>query len=127
MGKRLIIPPYKSAVNLSKIFLEKLIISLKIYLAGNTSICPVTVTLHQLCYLKQLSAQKLLTLDQKRFKDFPDFNNAYGYDDISFRIIKMSEALILKFLQLLFNNCLKQRVFPNIWKMANVLPMHKKQ
>ena len=39
MGKRLIIPPYKSAVNLSKIFLEKLIISLKIYLAGNTSIC----------------------------------------------------------------------------------------
>ena len=30
-------------------------------------------------------------------------------------------------LQLLFNNCVKQEVSPNIWKMANVLPVHNKR
>ena len=26
---------------------------------------------------------------------------------------------------MLFNNCLKQGVFPNIWKTANVIPVNK--
>ena len=41
-------------------------------------------------------------------------------------MIKICGSSIFKPLQLLFNNCVKQGVFPNIWKMANVLPVHKR-
>ena len=53
-----------------------------------------------------------------------DQNN--GYDDISVKMIKMCGLSIIKPLQFLFNNCLKQGVFPNALKMANILPVHKK-
>ena len=49
---------------------------------------------------------------------------AHGNDDIPVRMIKICGSSIMKPLQLLFNNCVKQWVFPNGWKMANVLPMH---
>ena len=55
-----------------------------------------------------------------------DQNKAHGHDDISARMIKMCGSSIIKSLQLLFDNYVRQIVFPNIWKMANVLPVHKK-
>ena len=41
-------------------------------------------------------------------------------------MIKICQLPILKPLQLLFNNYVKQGVFPNIWKTVNILPVHKK-
>ena len=40
---------------------------------------------------------------------------------------EMCGSSIIKPLQLLFNNCVKQGVYPNIWKLDNVLPVHKKK
>ena len=40
---------------------------------------------------------------------------------------EMCGSSIIKPLQLLFNNCVKQGVYPNIWKLANVLPVQKKK
>ena len=42
-------------------------------------------------------------------------------------MIEICESSITKPLQLLFNNSVKQGVFPDIWKMPNVLPMHTKE
>ncbi len=41
-------------------------------------------------------------------------------------MIKLSDASLLTPLKIIFTNCLRQGVFPEIWKCANVLPIHKK-
>ena len=55
-----------------------------------------------------------------------DANKAHGRDDISIRMLKLSQKSILKPLKLIFENCLRTRLFPDQWKKANVVPIHKK-
>ena len=55
-----------------------------------------------------------------------DQNKADGHDHIPASMVKMCGSSIIQPLQMLFNNSVKQGVFHNIWKMANVLPVHKK-
>ena len=55
-----------------------------------------------------------------------DANKAHGHDDISIRMLKLSQKSILKPLKLILENCLKTRLFPDQWKKANVVPIHKK-
>ena len=50
-----------------------------------------------------------------------DQNKDHEHDGIFVRMTKICESSIIKPLQLLFNNCVKQGVFPNIWKMATNL------
>ena len=53
-------------------------------------------------------------------------NKAHGHDGISIRMLKIYGPSVLKPLPL-FNNCLRDGVFPNDWgKKANVIPVHKK-
>ena len=53
-------------------------------------------------------------------------NKAHGHDGISIRMLKICGPSVIKPLSLLFNNCLRDGVFPNDWKKANVIPVHKK-
>ena len=53
-------------------------------------------------------------------------NKAHGWDEISIRMIKLSDASLVTPLKIIFTNCLTQGVFPEIWKCANVVPVHKK-
>ena len=53
-------------------------------------------------------------------------NKAHGWDEISIRMIKLSDASLVTPLKIIFTNCLRQGVFPEIWKCANVVPVHKK-
>ena len=53
-------------------------------------------------------------------------NKAHGWDEISIRMIKISDASLLTPLRIIFTNCLRQGVFPEMWKCANVVPVHKK-
>ena len=53
----------------------------------------------------------------------PDANDA---NDISIRMLKLSQKSILKPLKLFFENCLRTTLFPDQWKKANVVPIHKK-
>ena len=39
-------------------------------------------------------------------------NKAHGHDDISIRMLKLSQKSILKLLKLIFENCLRTRLFP---------------
>ena len=55
-----------------------------------------------------------------------DANKAHGHDDISIRMLKLSHKSILKPLKLLFENCLRTGIFPDQWKKANIVPIHKK-
>ena len=53
-------------------------------------------------------------------------NKAHGWNEISIRMIKLSDASQVIPLKSIFTNCLRQGVFPEIWKCANVVPVHKK-
>ena len=41
-------------------------------------------------------------------------------------MIKLSDAALVPLLKIIFTNCLKRGIFPQIWKHANVVPVHKK-
>ena len=53
-------------------------------------------------------------------------NKAHGWDGISTRMIKLSDSSLVTPLKIIFTNCLRSGVFPEIWKRANVVPIHKK-
>ena len=55
-----------------------------------------------------------------------DPNKAHGYDMTSICMSKICDKSICKSLELIFQTCIKRRKFPNEWKMANVVPVHKK-
>ena len=55
-----------------------------------------------------------------------DPNKAHGCDEISVRMIKLSDYALVYPLKLIFSNSIRTGVFPNIWKLANVVPVHKK-
>ena len=53
-------------------------------------------------------------------------NKAHGWDEISVRMIKLSDAALITPLKIIFTNCLRRGLFPETWKYANVVPVHKK-
>ena len=53
-------------------------------------------------------------------------NKAHGWDELSVRVIKLSDAVLITPVKITFTNCLRQGLFPEIWKYANVVPVHKK-
>ena len=53
-------------------------------------------------------------------------NKAHGWDEISVRMIKLSDAALVPPLKIIFTNCFRRGIFPHIWKHANVVPVHKK-
>ena len=54
-------------------------------------------------------------------------NKAHGWDDISLRMVKLCDDALLLPLKLIFQNCSSQGIFPEMWKNANVVPIHKKK
>ena len=53
-------------------------------------------------------------------------NKAHGWDGISVRMIKICDESLIVPLRLIFENCLHQGIFPEPWKRANIVPVHKK-
>ena len=55
-----------------------------------------------------------------------DPNKAHGCDGISIRMLKLCATSVSKPLHILFNNSVISECFPNEWKKANAIPVHKK-
>ena len=53
-------------------------------------------------------------------------NKAHGWDEISVRMIKISDDVLVTPLKMIFERCIKNGIFPEIWKKANIVPVHKK-
>ena len=56
-----------------------------------------------------------------------DCNKAHGWDDISIVMSKMCDYAVVPPLCLIYVQCLETGSYPQTWKMANVLPVHKKE
>ena len=54
-----------------------------------------------------------------------DPNKAHGHM-ISIQMIEICDTSICRTLKLIFQACLESGKFPNEWKKANVIPVHKK-
>ena len=61
---------------------------------------------------------KILTLYIKK---------THGHDEVSMRVLKLCDKIIIKPLSIIFKNCKLKKTFPNLWKKANVVPIHKKR
>ena len=55
-----------------------------------------------------------------------DLNKAHGHDMISIRMLKICGKSIIKPLLIIYKKCLEKGCFPNEWKKADVVPVHKK-
>ena len=55
-----------------------------------------------------------------------DSNKAHGCDNISTKAIQICGESIALPLKLLFETGLKEEKFPDIWKLTNIVPFHKK-
>ena len=56
-----------------------------------------------------------------------DPNKAHGCDNLSISMIKICDAAIVNPLCLIYEKCLSVGTFQQIWKKANVLPIHNKE
>ena len=54
-----------------------------------------------------------------------DPNKAHGCDEISIHMLKLCATWISKPLHILFDNSIMNECFPNEWKKANTIPVHK--
>ena len=55
-----------------------------------------------------------------------DIYEAHGHDKVSIRMLKLCDKSIVKPLSIIFNNYKLKNTFPNLWKKAIVIPIHKK-
>ena len=55
-----------------------------------------------------------------------DSNKAHGCDNVSTSILRICDEASVLPLKHIHTNCLKKGVYPNLWKKANILPIHKK-
>ena len=54
-----------------------------------------------------------------------EVKKACGYDYISNRIIKATSYIVAPFITKLFNDCIQQGIFPDAYKVAQVIPLFK--
>ena len=75
---------------------------------------------------KSLSKITFTEKDIEKVVQSLDSNKAYGHDMISIYMLKMCGKPIIKPLRIIYKKCLEKGCFPNEWKKANVVPVHKK-
>ena len=54
-------------------------------------------------------------------------NKATGCDEISGQMLRICDESVVMPLMIIFNNILECSVYPDQWKLANVVPIHKKE
>ena len=75
---------------------------------------------------QKLSTFEFCTDDIVKIIKLLDPNKVPGHDGISIPMIKLCASSIAKPLSVLFRNCFKNQCFPEKWKKANIVPVHKK-
>ena len=73
-----------------------------------------------------LSSIEIIASDTRKIIKALKVNKAHGHDEIFIRMLKLCESAITEPLYLIFKNCLNSNTFSDVWKKANVIPVHKK-
>ena len=75
---------------------------------------------------KTLSEVIFLKSDLENIIKNLDPQKSHGFDEISIRMIKLCDKSIVDPLYMILKNCVEKGTFPERWKKANVIPIHKK-
>ena len=51
---------------------------------------------------------------------------AFGPDNISAKMLQICDNSIVLPISLIYNNIITTGIYPDLWKLANVIPVHKK-
>ena len=54
-------------------------------------------------------------------------NKATGSDEISGKMLQICDKSVILPLSIIFHNILESSIYPDLWKQANVVPIHKKE
>ena len=75
---------------------------------------------------QNLSSFEIIASDIGKLIKAIKVNKAHCQDEISSRMLKLWESDITDPFYLIFKNCLSSNTFQDVWKKANVIPVHKK-
>ena len=75
---------------------------------------------------KRLSTVKFVNAGILKIIQNLNPNKAHGHDKISIRMLKICGNSLCRPLELIFNNCLVNGIFPSAWKKGNIVPVHQK-
>ena len=75
---------------------------------------------------KRLSTVKFVNTDILKIIQNLNPNKAHGHDKISIQMLKICGNSLCRSLELIFNDCLVNGIFPSVWKKGNIVPVHKK-
>ena len=73
-----------------------------------------------------LSSLEIIASDIGKIIKALKVNKAHAHNEISIRMLKLCESAVTEPLYLIFKNYLSSNTFPDVWKKANVTPVHKK-
>ena len=73
-----------------------------------------------------LFSLEIIASDIRKIIKVLKVNKAHGYNEISIRMLKLCESAITELLHLIFKNYLCSSALPDVWKKANVIPVHNK-
>ena len=75
---------------------------------------------------KRLSTVKSVSNDILKIIQNLNPNKTHDHDKISIRMLKICGNSLFRPLELIFNDCLANGIFPSDWKKVNIVPVHKK-
>ena len=75
---------------------------------------------------KRLPAVKFVNNDILKIIQNLNPHKAHGHDKISIQMLKICGDSLCRPLELIFNDCLANGIFPFDWKKGNTVPVHKK-
>ena len=76
---------------------------------------------------KRLSSLKINENDILSIIKRLNSNKSHVWDKLSIRMIKMCNKTLVYPLKLIFKASIQEGVFPDCWKKANVVPIHRKE
>ena len=91
-------------------------------LSNTTTLPPLTIRTN-----KRLSPLKINEDDILPIIKSLNSNKSHGWDKLSIKMIKMSDKTLVYPLKLIFKASIQEGVFPDCWKKANVVPIHKRK
>ena len=75
---------------------------------------------------KRLSTVKFVSNDILKIIQNLNPNKAHGHHKISIRMLKICGDSLYRPLELIFNDCLANGIYPSDWRKGNIVPVYKK-
>ena len=90
---------------------------------SNNSILPSAISFKTQSRLSSINFEKedILKIIRKL-----NVNKAHGHDNISIRMLKICDSVLVEPLPLIYKYCINSGVFPDIWKRSHIIPKYKK-